>query len=323
MIWVPSEVGLEVVVDDRHRHHRPDRPQPAHRLGAGHQPAAQRAGDGREDDVVDRAAVHLADLAVVGELGAHGDEPALLRQRPVHRRCGGPGRVRRGRRRPRRPGAPRGRAPRGRATRRWPRGGRPAACGGSRGCRSPRRATSAAGRGRPPRAPVVVVRPASSASAEVSSSTWPMSTVSRPSTRIWWLLVRSATRPSLEALDEVDLPQRPAAVERPGGDPRDELAQLVHRPGPRQRGAAYVVAEVEVLVVHPDRVGQPAGHRLQPLAVARHEGDPVGDQLRPGGRSRSRSHPGRRSPPSRCASASWGTRRPGRPGPAAAAARSS
>ena len=40
------------------------------------------------------------------------------------------------------------------------------------------------------------------------------------------------------------------------------------------------------------------------------------------GRGRSRTPPGRRSPPSRCAWASWGTRRPGWPGPAAGAAHS-
>jgi len=40
-----------------------------------------------------------------------------------------------------------------------------------------------------------------------------------------------------------------------------------------------VEAEVEVAVVDPDRVGQPAGDRLELLPVARHEGDPVGDQV--------------------------------------------
>ena len=52
---------LELAVDDRDRHHRPDLAHPAHRLGARHQPGAQRAGDGGQDDVVDGAAVRLAD----------------------------------------------------------------------------------------------------------------------------------------------------------------------------------------------------------------------------------------------------------------------
>ena len=64
---------------------------------------------------------------------------------------------------------------------------------------------------------------------------------------------------ALEPLDEVDLPQGPVAVQWTGDDPGDQLAQLVHRPGTRQRRAAYVVAEVEVGVVHPDRVRQVAG----------------------------------------------------------------
>ena len=39
-----------------------------------------------------------------------------------------------------------------------------------------------------------------------------------------------------------------------------------------------MVGEVEVLVVHPDRVGQPAGDLAHALAVARHVGDPGRDQ---------------------------------------------
>ena len=35
-----------------------------------------------------------------------------------------------------------------------------------------------------------------------------------PSTTEWWILVSSATRPSGEPVDDVELPQRPAAVER-------------------------------------------------------------------------------------------------------------
>ena len=84
-----------------------------------------------------------------------------------------------------------------------------------------------------------------------------------------------------------------------------------------------MVAEVEVRVVDPDRVGQPAGHEPDPLAVARDERDPVADQLdeplvvEPG------LARARRSRRSRCASAWTGTPRRGTPGPAAAAAGSS
>ena len=65
----------------------------------------------------------------------------------------------------------------------------------------------------------------------------------------------------LEPLDEVHLPQRTVGVEPARHDPRGQLAQLVHRARTRQRGAAYVVGEVEVLVVDPDRVGQAARAR--------------------------------------------------------------
>jgi hypothetical protein len=85
--------------------------------------------------------------------------------------------------------------------------------------------------------------------------------------------------PPFEALDEVDLPQRTVSVQGAGDDPRHQLEELVGRPGARQRGAAYVVAEVEVRVVHPDGVGQPTGDGRDPLAVAGNERDPVADQL--------------------------------------------
>ena len=48
-------------------------------------------------------------------------------------------------------------------------------------------------------------------------------------------------------------------------------------PGRGQRRAAYVVGEVEVLVVDPDRVGEAARDAAYVLAVARHERDPVVD----------------------------------------------
>ena len=47
---------------------------------------------------------------------------------------------------------------------------------------------------------------------------------------------------------------------------------------PRQGAAAHVVAHVEVGVVHPDGVGQAAGHAADPLPVARDVGDALADQ---------------------------------------------
>ncbi len=81
----------------------------------------------------------------------------------------------------------------------------------------------------------------------------------------------------LETLDEVDLPQRAVGVEPARHDARGQVAQLVEGARTRQRGAAYVVGEVEVLVVDPDGVGQAARDAAYVLAVARHERDPVVD----------------------------------------------
>ena len=82
-----------------------------------------------------------------------------------------------------------------------------------------------------------------------------------------------------EALDEVDLPQRTAAVQRPRDDPRDELEQLLVGARTGQGRSAHVVGEVEGLVVGPHRAGQPTRDRHHALAVAGDERDPVGDQL--------------------------------------------
>jgi hypothetical protein len=71
-------------------------------------------------------------------------------------------------------------------------------------------------------------------------------------------------------------------VEGTRGDPGDQVAQLLHRPGPWQSGPADVVGEVEAVVVDPDRVGQPPRDLLQALAVAGDERDPVGHQVEEG-----------------------------------------
>ena len=53
---------------------------------------------------------------------------------------------------------------------------------------------------------------------------------------------------ALQALDDVDLPQRPAAVHRPPDDPDDLLGELVRPPGRGQAEVADVEVEVEVRV---------------------------------------------------------------------------
>ena len=65
---------------------------------------------------------------------------------------------------------------------------------------------------------------------------------------------------ALQALDDVDLPQRPAAVHRPPDDPRDLLGELVRPPGRGEAEVADVEVEVEVGVEHPVRVVEVEGH---------------------------------------------------------------
>ena len=61
----------------------------------------------------------------------------------------------------------------------------------------------------------------------------------------------------LEALDDGELPQRSAAVERDAGDVADELTQLAEGAGRGRGDAADVAVEVEVLVLDPHRVVEP------------------------------------------------------------------
>src|SRR5581483_5956573 len=67
----------------------------------------------------------------------------------------------------------------------------------------------------------------------------------------------------LEALDDVDLPERPAPVELPAGDVAGQLGQLVIATGGRRGDAPQVVVEVEVGILDPHRVVQIEGNRRQ------------------------------------------------------------
>ena len=103
-------------------------------------------------------------------------------------------------------------------------------------------------------------RPSVAALGRASSSTWPRSTGSTPSTSAWWVLESSATRPSAEALDEVDLPQR-----RLRSSGRETIRATSSRSCSRCPGAAARSgargSRGRSRVVDPDRVGQVAGHR--------------------------------------------------------------
>ncbi len=68
---------------------------------------------------------------------------------------------------------------------------------------------------------------------------------------------REPTR--LHTLDEVHLPQRAVAVELAAHDSCDQLVQLLVGARPRQRRPVDVVGDVELLVVHPHRVGDAPG----------------------------------------------------------------
>ena len=81
-----------------------------------------------------------------------------------------------------------------------------------------------------------------------------------------------------QTFDEVDLPERARAVQRPGLDAGDELFELLVGARSRQGAAPHVVAHVELLVVHPHRVREATGNGLDLLAVARDVGDPLADQ---------------------------------------------
>ena len=84
-------------------------------------------------------------------------------------------------------------------------------------------ARRAAGRGRLPSA---------------SSRTWARSTVSFAVDEREVGLLDQGDAAALEALDDVDLPQRPGAVEAAGQQLADELAELVRGAGPGQRRRA-------------------------------------------------------------------------------------
>ena len=229
-------------------------------------------GQRGQDDVVDGAAVHAADLAVVLERGAHEHDPPLGRGLEVERRLGRGAAV--GELRGDRAGLG-GSAPDA-ATERLR-----VAAQRAHGDPGMRADSATALRGQPGRRrlrgcdPVVaheLARPGVDVEqhlAEVDGR----DAVDEDLVG----LVEQRDPAVLEPLDEVDLPERAVGVEPARHDARGQLAQLVERAGAGQCGAAYVVGEVEVLVVDPDRVGQAAGDAAYVLAVAGHERDPVVD----------------------------------------------
>ncbi len=156
--------------------------------------------------------------------------------------------------------------------------------------------------------------------ASLSRITWPRSRVEMPSTRIWWDLDRIANRPS--SRPSIRYISHSGRLRSSGRAMirATRSSSCVHRARTRHRGLAHVVGQVEVVVVDPHRRGEAARHVEQPLAVARHEGEPVADQRDQARRSRSRPGRGRRPRRSPRAWACWPTRCPAGPRPPGAAA---
>ena len=100
-----------------------------------------------------------------------------------------------------------------------------------------------------------------------------------PSIAAWWIFGEHRHRSVLEPVDQVQLPQRPGAVERAGEDPRDLLGELLVGPGRRQGELADVEVEVEVAVVDPVGVVEPERHLGEAPAHRRQQRQPLGDHL--------------------------------------------
>ena len=68
--------------------------------------------------------------------------------------------------------------------------------------------------------------------------------------------------PAVEALDQVELPERPGEIEGRRHDLADQLAQLLDSAGSGQPRPPNVPAQIEALIVGPTRVGQLHHRRL-------------------------------------------------------------
>ena len=103
------------------------------------------------------------------------------------------------------------------------------------------------------------------------------------STALAGLLTRSPTAPAInptpDALDEVHLPQRPAAIKRTRHDASDKFTKLGFGAGFRQRRSPHVVGNVEALVINPYGVRQASRNPPNTLTKARNQGDSATNQL--------------------------------------------
>ena len=80
-----------------------------------------------------------------------------------------------------------------------------------------------------------------------------------------------------QALDDVELPERPAAVEQHRMQPRRQRLELLERARLGQHHVAHVVVEVDVVVVDPDRVGEVERHQRELAGEHRRHVHALGD----------------------------------------------
>ena len=227
-IWAAERGGLELArrAPTPARRRAPGAARPATRRGSSASRAAPPVTVARID-VVDGAAVRVADRrGSSASERAYGHEPALLRQRAADRAC------------PARSGGWRARsttvptpaaaasAPRqhgvGGAAHRVER-----RCTATRRRPGPPRATSPVDEPARPRPPLVGAERRAARASRSSSTCAEVDGVHAVDQRLVGL-GEHRDPAVLEALDEVDLPQRPVPVQRPGDDPGHQLAQLVH-----------------------------------------------------------------------------------------------
>jgi len=233
-------------------------------VAAGAQVVTQGAGDDREHDVVDRAAVGVLDRFQVAELGADEGEPAVRPDIDVEAAVGGGGR----------------------RLEEFP-GGAEAAQHPARSAQHGAHAAhdlARAGRplaqrvgeqvevgwlraGRPLRRPQRRLDRVLLEVEEDGRDVYPGDPVDERVVT----LADHGEAVALDALDQPHLPERLGPVELLGEDPRCEVAQLLIGAGRRQRRAAHVVVEVEERVVDPYRAALSEGDRAQLLAKARHQ----------------------------------------------------
>jgi hypothetical protein len=81
-----------------------------------------------------------------------------------------------------------------------------------------------------------------------------------------------------QTVQQVELPEWPASIQRSGLHSGAELGQLLLGTRLGQRGATDVIFDVECPVVDPDRIGEIAGDTTELLPVSGHQRDAVLDE---------------------------------------------